>query len=148
MLSVRALAGAGVFVVSLDSMVNVAFPAMAAAFALAPQQVRWVIICYVLTYAVTAFLGGAAADRVGAVRVFTMGLALTLVGFVVAGAAPTYLGLLAGRVVQGLGGGLVYGTAPGIVTLSVEPRQRPRALGALTAAIGLGFAAGPVMAGL
>jgi hypothetical protein len=37
---------------------------------------------------------------------------------------------------------LVYGTAPGIVTLSVEPRQRPRALGALNAAIGLGFAAG------
>src|SRR2546422_7009987 len=34
------------------------------------------IICYVLTYAITAFAGGAAADRIGHVAVFRAGLAL------------------------------------------------------------------------
>ena len=62
------IAAAGACVVSLDSMVNIAFPALAAAFAVAPEQVRWVIVCYVLTYAVTAFGGGALGDRVGHAR--------------------------------------------------------------------------------
>jgi DHA2 family methylenomycin A resistance protein-like MFS transporter len=146
--AVRRLAWAGAFVVSLDSMVNVAFPAMAASFGLAPEQVRWVIVCYVLTYAITAFTGGAAADRLGHVGVFTAGLAFSAMGFLVAGAAPTYAALLAGRVVQGVGGGLVYGTVPGLVTLSVDPPDRARALGALNAAIGLGLAVGPVASGL
>ena len=53
----RWLAAAGALVVSLDSMMNIAFPAIAAAFAVPPERVRWVIICYVLTYAITAFAG-------------------------------------------------------------------------------------------
>lgn len=133
--------------VSLDSMVNVAFPAIASAFGLAPEQVRWVIVCYVFTYSVTAFAGGAAADRLGYLAVFTTGLAFMAVGFVSAGAASAYGGLLAGRVVQGLGGGMVYGTAPGLATLGVNREDRPRALGALNAAIGFGFAVGPLVAG-
>jgi MFS family permease len=144
---VRRLAGAGAFVVSLDSMVNVAFPAIAAAFGIAPERVRWVIICYVLTYAVTAFVGGAAADRLGHHRVFTVGLAFSALGFLLATIAGGYAGLLAARVVQGIGGGLVYGTTPGLVTLAVGAPDRPRALGALNAAVGLGFAVGPLVAG-
>jgi predicted MFS family arabinose efflux permease len=145
---VRRLAEAGAFVVSLDSMVNVAFPAMAAAFAMAPERVRWVIICYVLTYAVTAFVGGAAADGLGHRRVFTVGLALSALGFLLATVASDYGRLLAARVVQGLGGGLVYGTTPGLVTTAVGAAERPRALGALNAAVGLGFAVGPLVAGV
>src|SRR5262249_60957898 len=86
-------------------MVNVAFPAIASAFGLAPEQVRWVIVCYVFTYSVTAFAGGAAADRLGYLAVFTTGLAFMAVGFVSAGAASAYGGHLAGRAVPGLGGG-------------------------------------------
>src|SRR3989338_5408972 len=55
----RWIAAAGAFVVSLDSMVNIAFPSMAAAFRLPPEAMRWVIICYVGTYALMSFGGGA-----------------------------------------------------------------------------------------
>ena len=60
------LAALGMLAVSLDSAVNVALPDMAAAFGVGPAAIRWVIICYVLTYALTAFAAGLAADRVGA----------------------------------------------------------------------------------
>jgi MFS family permease len=145
---IRWIAAGGAFVVSLDSIMNVAFPAIAAAFAVPPERVRWIIIGYVGTYALTAFAGGALADRVGHGRVFRAGLALSAAAFVVAGLAPTFGWLLVGRVLQGLGGGCVYGTAPGLVTLAAAPADRGRALGFLGAAIGLGLSVGPLAAGV
>src|SRR5262245_38496459 len=144
----RWIAAAGAFVVSLDSTVNVAFPAMTAAFAIPPERVRWVIIGYVFSYAITSFVAGALADRVGHGRVFRAGLALSASAFFLAGVAPTFGWLVLARVVQGLGGGCVYGTAPGIVTLIATPETRGRALGFLNAGIGLGFSAGPLVAGV
>ena len=49
----RWIAAAGAGVISLDAIINVAFPAMAAAFAEPPERVRWVIVCYVFTYSLT-----------------------------------------------------------------------------------------------
>jgi len=144
---IRWIAAAGAGVISLDSIINVAFPAMAAAFAEPPERVRWVIVCYVFTYSLTAFGGGALADRVGHARVFRAGLALTAVALALGGLASTFDRLLAARVLQGLGGGLVYGTAPGIVTLAATPEARGRALGFLNAGIGVGFTVGPLVAG-
>ena len=48
------LAAAGFLLVGLDGSVNIAFPAMSAAFRVDPSTIRWVIICYVGTYALTA----------------------------------------------------------------------------------------------
>jgi MFS transporter, DHA2 family, multidrug resistance protein len=145
---IRWAAAAGAFVVSLDSTMNIAFPAIAAAFAVPPERVRWVIICYVLVYALTSLAGGALADRVGHGRVFRMGLVLSVVSFVAGGMAPSFGWLLGARVLQGLGGGCVYGTSPGLVTLGVPSLQRGRALGFLGAGMGLGLTLGPVIAGV
>jgi MFS family permease len=68
-------------VVSLDSAVNVALPAMAKAFAIGPAEIRWVIICYVLTYAITSVAAGLVADRLGPVPVYTVGMWLSVVAF-------------------------------------------------------------------
>jgi MFS family permease len=144
----RSIAAAGAALVSLDSVVNIAFPAMSAAFAVPPERMRWVIICYVFTYALTALAGGALADRVGHTRVFRAGVALSGVAFALGGLAPGFATFLGARVVQGFAGGLVYGTAPGLVTLAGPPQARGRALGALNAAIGLAYAAGPLVAGV
>ncbi|HEX3175997.1 MAG TPA: MFS transporter [Methylomirabilota bacterium] len=144
----RVIAAAGAALVSLDSVVNIAFPAIAAAFGVAPDRMRWVIICYVFTYALTALGGGALADRVGHRRVFIAGVALSGVAFALGGLAPSFASFLGARVVQGVGGGLVYGTAPGLVTLAAPASGRARALASLNAAIGLAFASGPLVAGI
>ena len=134
----RWIAAAGALVVSLDSMMNIAFPAIAAAFAAPPERVRWIIICYVLTYAITAFAGGAAADRLGHVGVFRAGVALSAVAFVMGGTAVGFGWLLVARVVQGFAGGLVYGTAPALATAGAPAAVRGRRLGFLNAAMGIG----------
>lgn len=144
----RSIAAAGAALVSLDSVVNIAFPAMSASFAVPPDRMRWVIICYVFTYALTSLAGGALADRVGHARVFRAGVALSALAFALGGLAPTFATFLGARVVQGFAGGLVYGTAPGLITLAAPPEARGRALGSLNAAIGLAHAAGPLVAGV
>jgi len=62
--------------------------------------------------------------------------------------APSFGWLLGARIVQGFGGGCVYGTSPGLVTLGVPSAQRGRALGFLGAAMGLGLTLGPLLAGV
>jgi MFS family permease len=147
-LTASRLAAAGAFLISLDSMMNIGFPAMAAAFGVPPETIRWIIICYTGVYAVTAFGGGAVADLIGHGRVFRAGVALTALAFLAGGLAPSFEWLLVARVAQGVAAGLVYGTAPGIVTLAVTPERRGRALGSLAAAMALGLAIGPLVAGV
>ncbi len=144
----RWTAAAGALVVSLDSMMNIAFPAIATAFAEPAERVRWIIICYVLTYAITSFAGGAAADRLGHVAVFRTGVALSVIAFVMGGSAAGFGGLLVARVAQGFAGGLVYGTAPALSTARAAAALRGRRLGFLNGAIALGGALGPLAAGL
>jgi MFS family permease len=143
----RWIAAGGAFVVSLDSMVNVAFPAMGAAFAAPPEQLRWVIVCYVLAYAVLSLAGGVLGDAIGHVRVLRLGLAGSVLAFAAAGLAPTYGWLLAARALQGVAAGLIYGTTPALVTHGLADHQRARALGFLNAAIGLAFSVAPTLAG-
>ncbi len=147
MWSARWVAAAGAFVVSLDSLLNIAFPAMTAHFQTTPESMRWVISGYVLTYAVMSFAGGALGDIVGHGRVFQVGAALGVASYMICGLAPGFAVLVAGRVLQGLGAGLVYGTAPGIVTLASSPAARGRAVGFFSAAVGLASTLGPLAAG-
>ena len=143
----RWIAAAGAFVISLDSMMYIAFPAIAASFGRPPEAMRWVIIPYVFSYSLMSFAGGAVADRIGHARVFRAGLAGVALAFTAGAVATDFGWLVVARVVQGLTSGLVYGTAPGLLTLTAAASERGRALGFLSAAMGLASISGPVAAG-
>ncbi|HSB42670.1 MAG TPA: MFS transporter [Methylomirabilota bacterium] len=142
------LAALGALLVSLDSAINIALPAMADAFGVSPAAIRWVIICYVLTYALTAFAAGLLADRLGPRPVFTAGLWLCAASFVAYALAGSYGAVLLLRVAQGVGSGMVYGTAPALVTLALPPERHGRGLGAMSLGIGVGLGVGPVLGGV
>jgi MFS family permease len=142
------IAALGAFTVSLDSAVNIAFPDMAAAFARDPASIRWVIICYVFTYALTAFGAGLAADRLGPAAVFIAGAWISAACFIAYLMPLSFAGILALRVAQGVGGGFIYGTAPALVTLSSAPERHGRGLGLMSLGLALGLAVGPPVGGL
>jgi MFS family permease len=133
---------------SLDSAINIVLPAMAAAFGVAPAAIRWVIICYVLTYALTAFAAGVLADRLGPGPVFAAGLWISGAAFLGYALAHSYGLVLLLRVLQGLGGGLVYGTAPALVTLSLPRERHGRGLGIMSLGLGVGLGVGPILGGV
>ena len=142
------LAAAGFLLVGLDGSINIAFPAMAAAFRVSSTTIRWVIICYVGTYALTAFVAGVLADRLGPGRVVRAGFVLSLFCFVGYALVSSFEILLVLRVLQGVSGGLIYGAAPALVTLSLPPSRHGWGLGWASAGLGLGLSVSPLIGGV
>src|SRR6266478_2007183 len=142
------LAAAGFLLVGLDGSINIAFPAMAAAFRVSSTTIRWVIICYVGTYALTAFIAGVLADRLGPGRVLRAGLVLSLFCFAGYALVSSFEMLLVLRVLQGVSGGLIYGAAPALVTLSLPPSRHGWGLGWASTGLGLGLSVSPLIGGM
>jgi len=143
-----AVVGCGAAIAPLDFAVNMAFPAMTEAFALATADIRWVAVCYVVTYGSLMLFCGVLGDRLGHLRVFRWGLGLSALGLAACAAAPTYGGLLAGRVLQGVGVALTLSCAPALAMGLLATGQRTQALavyGAMFAGAGL---LAPLLGGL
>ena len=135
--SVIAVSALGAFLCSLDSALNVAFPAISADLGVSPRQIALVIVFYHVPIGILTVLGGMLGDRFGHRRVFASGVWTCAVAFPLCGFASDYGWLLAARVVQGAGTGLVYGTAPALVTLGLVPSRRGVGLGVLNFAAGV-----------
>ena len=143
-----AIVGCGAAIAPLDFAVNMAFPAMTTAFALATPDIRWVAVCYVITYGSLMLFCGVLGDRLGHLRVFRWGLVLSALALVACAAAPSYGWLLAGRVLQGIGVALTLSCAPALAMGLLAAGQRTQALsvyGAMFAAAGV---LAPLLGGL
>ncbi len=133
---------------SLDTSVNIAFPAITQAFGINLMSIQWVVVSYVLTHASLLLGCGRLADMFGHWRTLTIGLLISAVAFVVCGSAQTFAWLLMGRMLQGVGVALVFGSAPALVTLTVGGAERGRALGFYQMNMATGYAMGPLLGGV
>ncbi|MBW8271049.1 MFS transporter [Caldovatus aquaticus] len=140
--------GLGSLIVPLDTAVNVAFPAIAAHFALPLPAIQWLVICYVLTYGSLLPGIGRAGDLFGHRAVFRCGLAVSIAAFLLCARAPSQEWLLGARVLQGIGAALVLGCGPALATLALPEAMRSRALGAWLFVLALGGTLGPLLGGL
>jgi MFS family permease len=138
----------GVLTVALDAAVNIAFPAISAAFQVPATSIQWIVLTYMGTLAVALIPAGRLADRVGHARVFRGGLALTGLTHLLCGLAPGWTWLLAARVAQGLGAALVMASAPALVTLTTAWGRRGQALSRVGLAASLGAVVGPLGGGV
>ena len=139
--------GLGVSLPTFDLAVNVAFPAITAAFALETRAIRWIVVFYVLTYASLMLAFGRLGDLAGYRRVFGAGLGVSALAFTLCGFAPDYEWLLAARVVQGVGAALVLSCAPALATSLYEESRRTRVLGAYATMAAAAAVAAPLLGG-
>lgn len=145
---------AGLFVVSLgaslatmDVAVNVAFPAITAAFDLDARAIRWIVVYYVITYACLMLAFGRLGDAIGHRRVFRAGLVTALAGYLGCALAPDYAWLLLARVVQGISTALLLSCAPALATQLFSEAKRTHALGMHSAITALAATIAPVLGG-
>lgn len=142
-----AVVGLGASIGPLDFSVTVAFPAITAAFALQTSDIRWVAVCYVISYGSLMLACGALGDRIGHLRVFRLGLALSAVAYCLCALAPSYDWLLAMRVLQGVAVALTLSCAPALAIALFDESQRTRALSGYAAMAALAGVIAPIVGG-
>ena len=137
----------GVAVGPLDTAVNIAFPAITAAFGIAITTIQWVVICYVLTYASLLLGCGRLGDVIGHKRVLLFGLVWSAVSLYLCGWAPTFGWFLFFRSLQGIGTALVLSCAPALVTSAFPEAERGPVLGVYTMLAAVASTLGPLLGG-
>lgn len=110
------------------------------------STVTWVLTAYLLSSAVSTPIMGRIGDLVGRNRVLVLCLAALAIGSAAAALAPTIGVLLAARVVQGLGGG-VLSLAYSVLRDEVPREQLTARVGQLSALMAIGSVSGLVAAG-
>jgi EmrB/QacA subfamily drug resistance transporter len=130
------------------TIVNVALRDLARQFAVSVATVHWVSSGYLLALAIVIPLSGWASQRFGARRVWMSSIAVFLVGSMLAGTAWSIDSLIAFRILQGLGGGMIVPVGIALLTRAAGPRHVGRALGVIGIAQVLGPALGPVLGGV
>jgi EmrB/QacA subfamily drug resistance transporter len=107
----------------------------------------WIVIGYTLVATVLVLNAGQIADQLGRARSYTVGFAVFTVASIFCAVAPTDLLLIAGRVLQGVGGALLMANSTALVTDAFPRRELGRALGINAMVIGAGQVLGPILGG-
>ena len=129
------------------TVVSVAIPTFQDAFGATYATVAWTMTAYTLALATVIPLTGWAADRFGTKRLYLAALFLFTAGSVLCAVASSIEMLIAFRVLQGLGGGMLMPLGMTILTRAAGPDRIGRLMAVLGIPMLLGPISGPILGG-
>ncbi|WP_197073762.1 MFS transporter [Streptomyces sp. e14] len=129
-------------------IVNVAAPTIGADLHASGGDLQLVIAGYAITYSVLLITGARLGDRFGPGRVHLAGLALFTAASLACGLAQGATELIVFRLVQGAGAALMIPQVLSLIQRTFTGEARARALGAYSAVIAVGAAAGQIVGGV
>jgi EmrB/QacA subfamily drug resistance transporter len=137
------------YITLLDvSIVNVALVSIGRDIGAGPAQLQWVVSGYALAFGMVPIIGGRLGDDRGRRLMLLIGIGAFVVFSAAVGFAPNPRVLVAGRVLQGLAGGLLNPQVSGLVQQLFPRWERGRAFGVIGTAVGVATATGPVLGGV
>jgi EmrB/QacA subfamily drug resistance transporter len=128
------------------TIVNVAIPSMGRE--LHTENAEWVVLGYTLSLAVWIPTSGWLGDRFGTKRTFLWALLAFTLGSLLCGSAQTMGQLIAFRVIQGIGGGMLTPVGLAMLFRAFPPVERARASTIIMIPTLVAPALGPVLGGL
>src|SRR3954465_3162649 len=134
------------------TVVNVALPTFQTVFGspahpIAYSTVAWSVTAYTLALATVIPLTGWAADRFGTKRLYVLAVILFTCGSALCATAGSIEWLIAFRVLQGLGGGMLMPLGMTIMTRAAGPARMGRLMAILGVPMLLGPIFGPILGG-
>lgn len=146
---IASIAGMAFMMEQLDAtIITTAAPAIAASFHESPLRINLAITSYLLTLITCMPASSWLADRFGASRVFCFALGLFTIGSALCGAAQSLPMLLAMRMLQGCGGGLMTPVGRSLLLRAFPRSQLVKAMTWFNLPIVIGPTLGPVIGGL
>lgn len=145
---VAAVVVLGAVMTILDTtIVNVAIDTLARDFDVSLATIQWVSTAYLLALAIVIPLTGWAADRFGTKRLWMTSVTLFVLGSALCGLAWSAESLIAFRVLQGLGGGMVMPAGMTVLAQTAGPQRVGRVMSIVGVPMLLGPILGPVLGG-
>jgi EmrB/QacA subfamily drug resistance transporter len=139
----------GTIMAILDStIVAVALHTLSQDFHVNVATIQWVTTGYLLSLAVVIPISGWAIHRIGAKPVYMTSLALFVLGSALCGFAWSSTSLIAFRVLQGFGGGMIMPVGQSIMARAAGPQRMGKVMGIIGVPQLLGPILGPVLGGL
>ncbi|MFF4543065.1 MFS transporter [Streptomyces sp. NPDC001435] len=129
-------------------IVNVAAPTIGSELHASGADLQLVIAGYAITYSVLLITGARLGDRFGHGRVHLVGLALFTAASLACGLARGSTELIVFRLVQGAGSAVMIPQVLSLIQRTFTGEARVRALGAYSAVLAVGAAAGQTIGGL
>ncbi len=129
------------------TITNVALPGMAHAFGASAAGIAWVATSYLLSVAVCIPVSGWLGDRFGTKRAFVFALFVFTLGSLLCGLVNGLGPLIACRVLQGIGGGLMTPVGGAMVFRAFPLAERARVSALITIPAVVAPALGPVVGG-
>src|SRR5262249_36696946 len=148
-LTLAAVVVLGAIMTVLDATtVNVALPTLGREFGTSIATIQWVTTAYLLAFASVIPLTGWASQRLGTKPLWLLSLALFTVGSLLAGLSWSIGALIAFRVVQGLGGGMIMPLGQTILAQAAGPKRMGRGMSIIGVPLLLAPIIGPVIGGV
>jgi EmrB/QacA subfamily drug resistance transporter len=129
------------------TIITVAVPTLAQDFDATTTTIEWVVTGYLLSLAVFIPISGWLGDRFGTKRVFLTALSIFLTGSILCGLAWDVESLIAFRVLQGIGGGMLTPVGMTMLFRAFPPAERAAASAVLAIPITIAPALGPLLGG-
>ncbi|MFC6880867.1 MULTISPECIES: MFS transporter [Actinomadura] len=130
-----------------SDMVNLVLPSIGTEFRASEAELAWVVTGFLLVFSIGIPLYGRVSDRVSLRRLFGFALPTYAVGGLVCAVAPDLLVLVLGRIVMGVGAAGIPVLSIIAVTRLMPADKRGTGIGVVSAATGVGTAAGPAVGG-
>ena len=140
---------AAMFISIMDtSIVNVALPSIGRDFHVTPTAVDGISIAFLVSLAVFIPASGWLGDRFGGKRVLMSAIVVFTVASALCGLAGSVGELVAFRILQGVGGGMLAPVGTAMLFRAFPPQERVRAASIIVVPTALAPALAPVIGGL
>ncbi|MEQ8152624.1 MAG: MFS transporter, partial [Smithellaceae bacterium] len=127
---------------------NVALPVMAQDLSMTALTLSWVPSSFLLAAAITLVPLGRLADICGRKKFFFWGAIIFTLASLLCSWSPTATFLILARIIQGIGGAMIFSTGTAILVAAFPVRERGGILGINIAAVYVGLTIGPFVGGL
>ena len=138
----------GLFMEIMDTtIVNVAIPTLRRDFNASTAGIEWIVLGYLLALAIFIPASGWIGDRIGTKKTFLFALFTFTAASALCGLANSLGQLIAFRILQGVGGGMLTPVGTAMLYRAFPPEERARASTILIVPTVLAPALGPVIGG-
>ena len=130
------------------SATNVALPHIAGAFGSTSDEAKWVVTSYMVANGVFLPLTGWLEGKLGRLGFLKIFITIFTIGSIICALAPSLLVLILGRVVQGIGGGVLMPLSQSILLQEFPRNRKGDAMAIFVFSIMVSSIMGPTVGGL